>query len=90
MGNAKGGIYENAIACELIKKGYKLYYYKPDDYGEIEFLIEKDSNVIPIEVKAGNNATKSLKDFMKNYKSSLGYKIISGNIGIKEKLYHTI
>ena len=31
-----------------------LHYYKPDDNHELEFLIEKDGRVIPIEVKSGN------------------------------------
>ena len=64
-GNAKGGIYENVIAECLIKNGHRLYYYKPDDDHEREFLIEKDGDVIPIEVKAGNTATVSLNNFIK-------------------------
>lgn len=67
-GNAKGGIYENIIAEMLVKKGHKLYYYKPDDSNELEFLIEKNASVIPIEVKAGNTATKSLNRFIESYK----------------------
>ena len=59
-GNAKGGIYENIIAETLVKNGYALYYYKPNDTSELEFLFEKNGEVIPIEVKAGNTASKSL------------------------------
>ena len=56
-GNARGGIYENVIAECLVKRGYSLYYFRPyDDHG-LEFLIKKEGEVIPIEVKAGNNAT---------------------------------
>ena len=47
-GNARGGLYENVIAECLVKQGYKLYYYKPDDNHELEFLIEKEGSVIPI------------------------------------------
>ena len=53
-GNARGGLYENVIAECLVKKGYKLYCCEPDDNHELEFLIEKDESVVPIEVKAGN------------------------------------
>ncbi|WP_432709069.1 ATP-binding protein [Pedobacter sp.] len=81
-GNAKGGIYENIIAESLVKRGYKLYYYKPDDNNELEFLIEKDGEVVPIEVKAGNTATASLNRFIDNYKPSKSYKLMLGNIGI--------
>ena len=86
-GNAKGGIYENIIAECLIKNGYKLYYYKPDDDHELEFLIEKNNSVVPIEVKAGNTSTVSLNRFINDYNPSVAYKLISGNIGkVEEKL----
>ena len=90
-GNAKGGIYENIIAETLVKKGYALYYYKPDDSNELEFLIEKNGEVIPLEVKAGNTATKSLNRFIETYKPSVAYKIVEGNIGtsgVKETSPH--
>lgn len=84
-GNAKGGIYENIIAESLVKQGYKLYYYKPDDSNELEFIIEKNGEIVPIEVKAGNNATVSLNTFVEKYKSQLAYKLVTGNIGKNEE-----
>lgn len=80
-GNVKGGIYENVVAECLVKKGYSLHYYHPNDNRELEFLIEKDLEVIPIEVKATNESTVSLNDFIKCFKPTLAYKIIDGNIG---------
>lgn len=80
-GPAKGGIYENFIAEAFVKNGYSLHYYKPDDNSELEFLIEKDGEVVPVEVKAGNTATKSLNQFIEKYEPSVSYKLISGNIG---------
>ena len=64
-----------------IKNGYKLYYYKPDDNRELEFLIEKDGEVVPIEVKAGNTSTVSLNNFINENKPQGAYKLISGNVG---------
>ncbi len=80
-GNAKGGIYENAIAECLLKRGYNLYYWKPNDFREIEFLIEKDGEVVPVEVKAGNTATISLNAFIDEYHPSAAYKLIGGRNG---------
>lgn len=80
-GFAKGGIYENFVAETLIKNGYTLHYYKPDDNSELEFIIEKDGEVIPIEVKAGNTATKSLNLFIQTFSPSVAFKLISGNVG---------
>lgn len=90
-GNARGGVYENIISECLIKRGYTLYYFKPDSEHEIEFLIEKNGNVVPVEVKAGNNPTASLNSFIKDYSPSLVYKLIggrNGQIGVKVTLPH--
>lgn len=87
-GNAKGGIYENVIAECLIKKGYILYCYKTTNSSEeIEFLIEKNEEVIPIEVKAGNSASISLNNFIKKNKPSIAYKFINGNVGVDKTKY---
>ena len=80
-GNARGGIYENIIAECLLKQGYTLYYFKPDSEHEIEFLIEKNGEVIPVEVKAGNNPTVSLNQFIEEFEPSAAYKLISGRNG---------
>jgi hypothetical protein len=80
-GNTKGGIYENFVAETLIKKGYTLHYYKPDDNREIEFIIEKFGQVIPVEVKAGNSSTVSLNEFIEKFNPVIAYKIIDGNVG---------
>ncbi len=80
-GFAKGGIYENFVAETLVKNGYTLHYYKPDDNSELEFVIEKNGEVVPIEVKAGNTATKSLNSFIESFSPTVAYKLVSGNIG---------
>lgn len=81
-GNAKGGIYENIISELLLKRGYKLYYYKTQNSSmEIEFVIEKNGEVIPIEVKAGNDSTLSLNSFINKYHPKVSYKFVNGNVG---------
>ena len=81
-GNAKGGIYENIISESLLKRGYKLYYYKTQNSSmEIEFVIEKNGEVIPIEVKAGNDLTPSLNSFINKYHPKVSYKFVNGNVG---------
>ena len=82
-GNAKGGIYENLIAGMLQRKGYALRYYKTlDGSREVEFVIEKDGGVVPIEVKATNGATVSLNETLKMCGVVYGYKFVEGNVGI--------
>lgn len=81
-GNAKGGIYENIISELLLKRGYKLYYYKTQNSSmEIEFVIEKNGEVIPIEVKTGNDSTPSLNSFINKYHPKVSYKFVNGNVG---------
>ena len=91
MGNARGGIYENVIAECLLKQGYTLYYYKPDRTHEIEFLIEKEGKVVPIEVKAGNRFTPSLNQYIDTYVPAMALKLTNsknGKAGVKETLPH--
>ena len=83
-GNTKGGLYECAIADALHKKGYKLYFYKNETTKkELDFIIQIDGAVVPIEVKSGNTRATSLKAIMKKNKDiTYGYKFIDGNIGV--------
>ena len=85
-GNTKGGLYECAIADALYKAGYKLYFYKNDTARrELDFLIQKEGRVIPIEVKSNNNKATSLTSVVRNKQDvSFGYKFIDGNIGQSE------
>ncbi|MCL1967058.1 MAG: AAA family ATPase [Fibromonadales bacterium] len=81
-GAMKGGIYENLIADILLKKNLPLYYYKPaENKQEIEFLYTQESNIIPLEVKSGNSATRSLDEFIKEFNPPYVLKFITGNIG---------
>ena len=81
-GTVKGAIYENIVSQILVSKGYKLHYYRPDDEHELEFVIEKEGEVLPIEVKAGKSASPSLNKFIAEYNPHVAYKIINGNIGL--------
>ena len=85
-GNVKGGIYENLILDMMSKRGYKLNYYRTDNGSiEVEFLMTKDAQVIPIEVKAGNGSTISLNTLLAKDDIPCGYKLISGNVGVNDK-----
>ena len=85
-GNTKGGIYECAVADALYKNGYKLYFYKNESAKkELDFIIQKDGQVVPIEVKSGNNRANSMNVIIKNNKDiAVSYKFIDGNIGVSD------
>ena len=50
-----GAIYENAVAQELTAHGFAVRYYNSSAFGEVDFLVEKDCAVLPIEVKSGKH-----------------------------------
>lgn len=85
-GNTKGGLYECAIADALHKKGYPLYFYKNDtSKKELDFIIQIDGEVVPIEVKSGNTKAKSLSATIKKEKNiSCAYKFVDGNVVVNE------
>lgn len=81
-GPAKGGIYENLIFDILIKRGVNLHYIKKENSTqEIEFLIEQNCSIIPIEVKSKKGETHSLNEFLKEWNPPYSYKLTSTNIG---------
>ena len=85
-GAIKGGIYENLLSCMLIQLGYKLYYFRNDNGStEIEFLISKETKIIPIEVKAKKGRTLSLDKILSLNEIPYGYKFSANNIGIIDK-----
>lgn len=91
LGVYKGALYENIVSEALIKEGYKLYYYKKD-YGtlELDFFIRSTNNLIPIEVKAKDGNSKSLKTLISSKKYSdvgYGFKLSLNNIGYKDNIY---
>ncbi len=50
-----GAVYENAVAQELAAHGFDIYYYNNKKRGEIDFIIEVNGKVLPIEVKSGKD-----------------------------------
>lgn len=91
LGTYKGAIYENIVGDMLVKQGYRLFYYHSDRPAlEMDFFIRDADSLIPVEVKAGDGATASLNNLLKDgrytdvkYGIKLGYK----NIGFNGKFY---
>lgn len=85
-GPANGGIYESLVADILAKRGEELYYYKKEDSTlEIEFILERDCKLVPVEVKARKGSTRSLHELLKMDNIERGYKLTAQNTGVVEK-----
>ncbi len=87
----KGAIYENIVGDMLVKEGYKLYFYK-NEKGTIEmdFFIRDNDSLIPVEVKANDNATASLNNLIDSDRYGdikYGIKLCNKNIGFNGKFY---
>ena len=86
MGIYKGALYENFAAEALVKQGYGLYYYSKDNSTlEEDFFIRSANELIPVEVKANTNQSKSMNQLIngKSYKDiKHGIKFTTGNIGM--------
>ena len=91
-GTYKGAIYENIVGDMLVKQGYNLYFYRNEKSTlEMDFFIRDFSSLIPIEVKANDNATKSLTKLTANdgkYPDiKYGIKLCRKNIGFNGHFY---
>ena len=50
-----GAVYENAVAQELAAHGFLPTYYSSREHGEVDFVLERDAKVLPVEVKSGKH-----------------------------------
>ena len=87
----KGAIFENIVADMFVKEGYNLYFYRDESRRlEMDFFIRDTKNLIPVEVKASDNASSSLNNLIKSnsYKDiKYGIKLCNKNIGFNDKFY---
>lgn len=81
-----GSIYENAVAQELHSHGFDLYYFNSKKQGELDFVIEKEGRVVPIEVKSGKDYQRhnALSNVMENKDYGLEHAYIFCNDNVRE------
>ncbi len=87
-----GAIYENAVAQELHAHGWKLYYFNSKKQGEVDFLLEQDSEIIPLEVKSGKDYQRhvALNNLLTNVEYGIRRSIVlsNENISVKENVLY--
>ncbi len=80
--NTLSGIFfENFVANELIAKGQKLYYWRGKSSAELEFIVESDNKLFPIDVKKGRGTLNSLEKFSNHNKFECAIKVSKNNYG---------
>ncbi len=50
-----GAIFENVVAQELAAHGFRPNYYNSEKHGEVDFILENDGKILPVEVKCGKH-----------------------------------
>ncbi len=81
----KGGMTENYVNVQLAINGYRTYYWESERGAEIDFVIQRDGQLIPIEVKSADNTkAKSLNVYMNTFKPAYAIKLSSKNFGFED------
>ena len=85
-----GAIYENVVAQELKCHGFDLYYYNNNRLGELDFLLEYQGKILPLEIKSGKDYERhaALNHCMSNprYDIETAYVFCNENVKKKENI----
>ena len=85
LNDFKGGMTENYVNVQLSTNGYQTYYWESSRGAEIDFVIQREGKLIPIEVKSADNTkAKSLKVYMETYKPDYAIKLSAKNFGMED------
>ena len=80
--NTLSGIFfENFVANELAAKEHKLFYWRGKSTAELEFIVESDNKLYPIDVKKGRGVLNSIEKFSNHNKFEFAIKVSKGNYG---------
>lgn len=83
----KGVLAENYVAEILYAKNRELYYWQLGSQYEVNFLINIDGDIIPVEVKANDNTTsKSLNYYVQRFKPKYSIRISTKNFGFSNNI----
>ena len=84
---AMGPLTEHYVANELRQNGYESYYWESDGKAELDFIIQKEANIIPIEVKTSTHTkARSLDVYMKIYRPKYAIRISEKNFGFENNI----
>lgn len=85
LNDFKGGMAENYAQTQLIANGYQTYYWESDRGAEVDFVIQREGRLIPIEVKSADNTrAKSLKVYMDTFAPDYAIKLSARNFGFED------
>ena len=81
----KGGMVENYVQAQLLCNGYDTYYWHSASEAEVDFIIQRQGSIVPIEVKSADNTrAKSLNTYIKRYRPEYALKVSSKNFSFED------
>jgi len=87
LNDFKGGMIENYIGNQLLVNGYTNFYWESDRGAEVDFVVQRQGRIIPVEVKSADNTkAKSLSVYIKTYKPDYAIKISTKNFGFENNI----
>lgn len=82
----KGGMVENYVCNQLIANGYTCFYWQSDRGAEVDFLIQRQGKIIPVEVKAADNTrAKSLNVYIASFEPAYAVKLSAKNFSFEDQ-----
>lgn len=86
LNDFKGGMAENYVNVQLSINGYNTFYWESEREAEIDFVIQRDGQLIPIEVKSADNTrAKSLKVYMDTYRPAYAIRLSAKNFAFEDR-----
>jgi predicted AAA+ superfamily ATPase len=75
---------ENYVCNQLMINGYPCYYWTSERQAEVDFIIQRDGDIIPVEVKSSDNTkSKSLNVYIDLFKPAYAVKLSMKNFGFE-------
>ena len=82
-----GSVAENYIAQALASNGRQLFYWTSEHSAELDFVIQKGTDIIGVEVKKGvKTNSKSLSVFIQKYSPAYSIRFSEKNFGQGENI----
>ena len=84
LNDFKGGMAENYVNVQLTINGYDTWYWESDRGAEVDFVIQREGKLIPVEVKSADNTkAKSLQVYIDRFKPAYAIKLSAKNFGFE-------
>jgi hypothetical protein len=89
FGSYQGYVAENFVAQELRAAGDKSLFCWQGRTAEVEFLLEREGEVVPVEVKSGRvTQSKSLKVYIERYLPPKAYILSANNVSRRNIIHY--